>query len=222
MKKIKLLHQALIVLISFWLIGCNDNIDQYKDRIQYDNDRRNPTGNRSLCLAVGDLAKTDYPYTIKYIEGEINEDDTWDPIAWNNILNQRLANFAKAGLFSEQQVGEDNGKPLYRYQFTPEGEKYAHWWGGSVTYFCFGRVVVDKITRVSDLGGSTKIISFYFHYENLPDWVKHDYIYKMYYPNISGENDVTGQQIIGSHQYSFDHNGNIDKMITSMSGFYTL
>ena len=69
-QKIKhLLLSCSLVLLSL-LAGC-DNTD-YKTRIQKENDRNNPNGNRAICLYVNDLESDMYPYTIHYLEGEIS------------------------------------------------------------------------------------------------------------------------------------------------------
>ena len=78
-KKIKhLLLSCSLILLSL-LTGC-DNTD-YKSRIQKENDRNNPSGNRAICLRVGKLFNDMYPYTIHYLEGEINPKDTFKKIS---------------------------------------------------------------------------------------------------------------------------------------------
>ncbi|WP_141672919.1 hypothetical protein, partial [Gilliamella sp. wkB18] len=73
-KKVLILGSSLLMLSL--LTGCD--FTDYKTRIQRENDINNPTGNKSVCLAVGDLTEDMYPYTIQYIEGEIDPDDAWD------------------------------------------------------------------------------------------------------------------------------------------------
>lgn len=130
MMRLNFLPLWLVFMFSLVLTGCGENINQYKKRVQQDNDRRNPTANKAMCLAVGNVSQAMYPYTIKYIEGNSDNLDEARKIYANNKLNLRLSLYAKAGLFTEELVGEDNGKPLYRYQFTDEGNKYVSWWGG--------------------------------------------------------------------------------------------
>ncbi|OCG55312.1 hypothetical protein A9G36_05810 [Gilliamella sp. Choc6-1] len=125
-KKVLILGSSLLMLSL--LTGCD--FTDYKTRIQRENDINNPTGNKKSCLAVGDLTEDMYPYTIQYIEGEIDPDDAWDKIAANNELNLKLSLYAKEGLFTEELVGHDGDKPLYRYNLTEEGRKYVDWWGG--------------------------------------------------------------------------------------------
>ncbi|MWP48129.1 hypothetical protein GQ589_11915, partial [Gilliamella sp. Pas-s27] len=103
-----------------------------------------------------------------------------DPIYINNKLNERLALYAKEGLFTEELVGHDGDKPLYRYNFTDEGRKYLDkkWWGG--TNFCFGKVVVEKIDKVDDQMQGIRMVFFYYHMENVPNWIKNKDIYSLY------------------------------------------
>ena len=78
-KKIKqLLLSCNLVLLSL-LTGC-DNTD-YKTRIQKENDRNNPSGNRAICLRVSKISRNMYPYTIHYLEGEINPEDPFKKIS---------------------------------------------------------------------------------------------------------------------------------------------
>jgi len=219
MIRLNFLPLWLVFMISLVLSGCGENINQYKERVQQDNDRRNPTANKAVCLAVGNVSQAMYPYTIKYIEGNSDNLDEARKIYANNKLNLRLSLYAKAGLFTEELVGEDNGKPLYRYQFTDEGNKYVSWWGGA--NFCFGRVVVDNITGVYKLDSGSKIISYMMHYENIPDWLKIPEIYNQY-DQIGGEAAVTGKQVLGSSMYYLDYDGKLGKNKTSMSGGYIL
>ncbi|MWP48146.1 hypothetical protein, partial [Gilliamella sp. Pas-s27] len=102
-----------------------------------------------------------YPYTIHYLEGEIDPKDPYDKIDANNELNLKLSLYAKEGLFTEELVGHDGDKPLYRYNLTDEGRKYLdkEWWGG--TNFCFGRIVVDKIDGVDNQLQGMRMVYFY-------------------------------------------------------------
>jgi len=221
MMRLNFLPLWLVLMLSLVLTGCGEDINQYKERVQQDNDRRNPTANKAMCLAVGDISQAMYPYTIKYIEGNSDNLDEARKIYANNKLNLRLSLYAKAGLFTEELVGEDNGKPLYRYQFTEEGNKYAHWWGGGITYFCFGRVIVDRITAIDNFSSGGKSITYKMHYENIPDWLTKPEIYNEYW-QIGGEAAVTGKQVLGSSMYYLDYDGKLGKNKTSMSGSYIL
>jgi hypothetical protein len=209
------------LLLSLMITGCDRN--DYKTRIQRENDAKNPSGNKSACVAVGDLTQDMYPYTIKYIEGEIDPKDPYDKVVTNNRLNLKLSLFAKEGLFSEELVGQDGDKPLYRYDLTEEGKKYVDWWGG--TNFCFGRIVVDKITEVENghngFGSNMRTVYFYYHLENIPKWIQNEKIYSMYpgYGNI--KNAVTGKTASGSHYYSVSSNGKL-RLLGGMSGAYIL
>jgi hypothetical protein len=211
------------LLLSLMITGCDRN--DYKTRIQEENDAKNPSGNKSVCLAVGDLTQDMYPYTIKYIEGKIDPKDPYDKVVTNNRLNLKLSLFAKEGLFSEELVGQDGDKPLYRYDLTEEGKKYVDWWGG--TNFCFGRLVVDSIDSVTDDrngigGGKMRTVIFYFHLENIPKWIQNKDIYSMY-PGYGGiETAVTGQKVRGgSHYYSVSSDGKL-RLLRGESGGYIL
>ena len=215
-KKIK--HSLLscsLILLSL-LTGC-DNTD-YKSRIQKENDRNNPSGNRAICLYVNNLESDMYPYTIKYIPGYHKDMYYRDPIYVNHKLNQRLALFAKEGLFSKELVGYDGDKPLYRYDLTDEGRKYLdNRWAG--TNFCFGRVVVEKIVKVDHQWKDKPMVIFRYHMDNVPNWVKNKEIYSLY-KNI--EDDVTGNKPVnGIHYYSIKSDGTL-KLRVGVSGSYLL
>jgi hypothetical protein len=211
------------LLLSLMITGCDRN--DYKTRIQEENDAANPTGNKTVCFRVGKVFPEMYPYTIKYIEGKIDPKDPYDKVVTNNRLNLKLSLFAKEGLFSEELVGQDGDKPLYRYDLTEEGKKYVDWWGG--TNFCFGRLVVDSIDRVTDDrngigGGKMRTVTFYFHLENIPKWIQNKDIYSMY-PGYGGiETAVTGQKVRGgSHYYSVSSDGKL-RLLRGKSGGYIL
>jgi hypothetical protein len=211
------------LLLSLMITGCDRN--DYKTRIQEENDAANPTGNKTVCFRVGKVFPEMYPYTIKYMEGYHKDLYYRDPIYVNHELNERLALFAKEGLFSEELVGQDGDKPLYRYDLTEEGKKYVDWWGG--TNFCFGRLVVDSIDRVTDDrngigGGKMRTVTFYFHLENIPKWIQNKDIYSMY-PGYGGiETAVTGQKVRGgSHYYSVSSDGKL-RLLRGKSGGYIL
>jgi hypothetical protein len=209
-----------ISLIIFLLKSCNNYL--YKDRIQEENDRINPTGNKAICLAVGDLYADMYPYTIKYMPGYHKDMHYRDPIYINNKLNERLALYAKEGLFTEELVGHDGDKPLYRYNLTDEGRKYLDktWWGG--TNFCFGRIVVDKIDEVDDQLQGMRMIYFYYHMENVPNWIKNKDIYSMY-PGYGGLKEAVLGDIPapGTHYYNIQYDGSL-KLTAGTSGHYVL
>jgi hypothetical protein len=215
-KKILILGSSLLMLSL--LTGCD--FTDYKTRIQRENDINNPTGNKKSCLRVGKVYEDMYPYTIHYVEGEIDPDDAWDKIAANNELNLKLSLYAKEGLFTEELVGHDGDKPLYRYNLTEEGRKYVDWWGG--TNFCFGRVVVEKIIDVDNQLKGMRMVTFTYHLENVPNWIKNKDIYSLY-PNYSEiEPAVTGSRpALGSHYYNIKSDGRL-KLIRAESGNYLL
>ncbi|MFQ1018330.1 hypothetical protein ACGH6R_00735 [Gilliamella sp. CG13] len=216
-KKIK--HSLLscsLILLSL-LTGC-DNTD-YKTRIQEENDNINPNGNRAVCLRVGKLFSNMYPYTIHYLEGEINPKDQWDKIAANNRLNLKLSLYAKEGLFTEELVGYDGDKPLYRYDLTDEGRKYIDkkWRGG--TNFCFGRVVVDKILNVDHQWKDKPMVIFSYHMDNVPNWIKNPEIYRLYKGFGSMEAAVTGNKPAkGIHYYSIKSDGTLKLSVGASGG----
>ncbi|OCG46014.1 hypothetical protein A9G34_05805 [Gilliamella sp. Choc4-2] len=215
-KKILILGSSLLMLSL--LTGCD--FTDYKTRIQRENDINNPTGNKSVCLAVGDLTEDMYPYTIKYMPGYHKDLHYRDPIYVNHKLNKRLALYAKEGLFTEELVGHDGDKPLYRYDLTEEGRKYVDWWGG--TNFCFGRVVVEKVTGVDDQLQGQRVIIFTYHLENVPNWIKNKDIYSLYKGYGGLKEGVTGQIIEGgAHYYSISYDGTL-RLKIGLSGAYVL
>ncbi len=219
-KKIKhLLLSCSLILLSL-LTGC-DNTD-YKARIQKENDRNNPNGNKAICLRVGKLFNDMYPYTIKYMAGYDKDMDYQDPIYINHKLNQRLALFAKEGLFTEELVGYDGDKPLYRYDLTDEGRKYLDrkWLRG--TNFCFGRIVVEKILKVDNQWKDKPMVRFSYHMDNVPNWIKNPEIYRLYKGYGSMEAAVTGNELAeGIHYYSKKSDGTL-KLSVGESGSYFL
>ena len=183
------------------LAGCD--MHDYKTRIQNENDYNNKTGNKAVCLRVGQIFPDMYPYTIHYLEGEIDPNDPYDKIRQNNKLNLKLSLYAKEGLFTEELVGYDGDKPLYRYNLTDEALKYLDrdWWGG--TNFCFGRVVVEKILDVDNQMKGKRMVSFSYHMENVPNWIKNPEIYRLYPGYGSMEAAVTGKELAeGIHYYN--------------------
>ena len=217
-KKIKhLLLSCSLVLLSL-LAGC-DNTD-YKTRIQKENDRNNPNGNKAICVDVGSIGAKGYPYTIKHMAGYDKDMDYQDPIYINYKLNHRLALFAKEGLFTEELVGYDGDKPLYRYNLTDEGLKYADWRRG--TGFCFGRVVVEKIVKVDNQWKDKPMVIFSYHMDNVPNWIKNPEIYRLYKGYGSMEAAVTGNKLAeGIHYYSKKSDGTL-RLRVGVSGKYVL
>ena len=218
-KKIKhLLLSCSLVLLSL-LTAC-DNTD-YKTRIQKENDRSNPSGNRAICLRVSKISRNMYPYTIHYLEGEINPKDPYDKIDANNELNLKLSLYAKEGLFTEELVGYDGEKPLYRYDLTDEGRKYLdNRWAG--TNFCFGRVVVEKILEVDNQWKDKPMVIFSYHMDNVPNWIKNPEIYRLYPGYGSMEAAVTGNELAeGIHYYSKKSDGTL-RLRVGVSGKYVL
>ncbi|MFQ1019375.1 hypothetical protein ACGH6R_06130 [Gilliamella sp. CG13] len=213
------LFSCSLILLSL-LTGC-DNTD-YKTRIQKENDNVNPSGNRAICLRVGKIFKNMYPYTIHYLDGEINPKDPWDKIAANNEVNLKLSLYAKEGLFTEELVGYDGDKPLYRYDLTDEGRKYLDkdWWGG--TNFCFGKVVVEKILKVDNQWKDMPMVIFSYHMDNVPNWIKNKDIYSIYKGYGSMEAAVTGNELAeGIHYYSKKSDGTL-RLRMGVSGLYVL
>ena len=218
----KIKHSLLscsLILLSL-LTGC-DNTD-YKTRIQEENDWDNPDGNRAFCLAVGEIYKNMYPYTIHYLEGEINPKDPYDKIKQNKRLNLKLSLYAKEGLFTEELVGYDGDKPLYRYDLTDEGRKYLDkdWWGG--TNFCFGKVVVEKILEIDNQWKDKPMIRFSYHMENVPNWIKNKDIYSLYKGNGAVRAVGEGKTLLkGIHYYSIKSDGTLHLRM-GVSGHYVL
>ncbi|RKS84818.1 hypothetical protein DES39_2035 [Orbus hercynius] len=165
--------QKIIMLFSlFLLVGC-ENAD-IKKTLQAGFDNANPTGTRGVCFTVG---RIDYPYTTKEVTGKLDEYGYNRFIDGNNILNKRLAMFARLGLLSETAAVDDNGQPtgFYQYNFTDEGLKYkAYYLGGTSQVFCFGRVVVDSIgNKLWEPNKTTMTFTYYYHVEGeIPEWAK--------------------------------------------------
>jgi hypothetical protein len=214
-KKILILGSSLLMLSL--LTGCD--FTDYKTRIQRENDINNPTGNKSVCLRVGKVYEDMYPYTIKYMPGYHKDLHYRDPIYVNHKLNKRLALYAKEGLFTEELVGHDGDKPLYRYNLTDEGRKYVDWWGG--TNFCFGRVVVEKVMGVDDQLQGQRMIIFTYHLENVPNWIKNKDIYSLYKGYGGLEKAVLGGSPRGAHYYNIFSDGRLS-LIRARSGSYIL
>ena len=213
------LFSCSLILLSL-LTGC-DNTD-YKTRIQEENDWYNPDGNRAFCLAVGEIYKNMYPYTIKYMAGYHKDMNYKDPIYINHKLNHRLALYAKEGLFTEELVGYDGDKPLYRYDLTDEGRKYIDkdWWGG--TNFCFGKVVVEKIQKVDNQWKDKPMVIFSYHMENVPNWIKNKDIYTLYKGNGAVQSAGEGKSLLTGIQYYSKKSDGTLKLRVGVSGKYVL
>ncbi|MWP48095.1 hypothetical protein [Gilliamella sp. Pas-s27] len=222
MKKQWTINSLLLgpLLLLPLLTSCDFN--DYKTRIQEENDYNNPTGNKAVCLRVGKIYQNMYPYTIHYLEGEIDPKDPYDKIKQNKRLNLKLSLYAKEGLFTEELVGHDGDKPLYRYNLTDEGRKYLDkkWWGG--TNFCFGRIVVDKIDGVDNQLQGMRMVYFYYHMENVPNWIKNKDIYSLYKGYGGLEAAVLGDRPApGTHYYSIQYDDSL-KLTAGTSGHYVL
>jgi uncharacterized protein involved in tolerance to divalent cations len=61
----KILVVALCCLV---LIACDSY--PYKEKIQSGYDWNNQTGDKAICMMVGKITQSMYPYTIKYMEGQ--------------------------------------------------------------------------------------------------------------------------------------------------------
>ena len=213
------LFSCSLILLSL-LTGC-DNTD-FKTRIQEENDWYNPDGNSAFCLRVGKIFKNMYPYTIHYLDGEINPKDPWDKIAANNEVNLKLSLYAKEGLFTEELVGYDGDKPLYRYDLTDEGRKYLDkdWWGG--TNFCFGKVVVEKIQKVDNQWKDKPMVIFSYHMENVPNWIKNKDIYSLYKGSGAVQSVGEGKSLLTGIQYYSKKSDGTLILRVGVSGKYVL
>jgi hypothetical protein len=196
MKKI-----LLVAFCSLVLIAC-DNYP-YKEDIQETYDSGNQTGEKGICMMVGKITQSMYPYTIKYMEGQdLPFSSETQKANYNRLKNDTLHFFSGLGFFTEELVGENDGKPLYRYDLTELGRKYVDW-GLGETNFCFGRVVVDKIERIKDTingvgGGTVRDVYITYHIENIPDWVKNPQVYKRF---GYSKKLTTGESVRGRHSY---------------------
>ena len=139
---------ALWGLMILGLTGCDSY--PYKTDIQEIYDRNNKSGNKAICMMVGDIKRDMYPYTTYHMEGEDLPFSEKTQISfYNRIKNETLHFFAERGFFTEEWVGETDGKPQYRYDLTDLGRQNVDWALGE-TNFCFGRIVVDSINRTKD------------------------------------------------------------------------
>ena len=209
----------IITLSSLLLTGCDTY--PYKEKIQESNDYNNPTGDKALCMMVGSVTKSMYPYTTYYMEGQdLPFSPSTQKANYNRLKNDSLHLFAGIGFFTEEFAGEVDGRATYRYDLTDLGRKYVDWSFGE-TNFCFGRVVVDKITRINDTingvgGGTVRDVYFTYHLENVPDWVKDPQIYKRF---GYFKEQVNGEPFPGIHSYSVSGNGKLTTM-NGVSGTY--
>ncbi|WP_392564113.1 hypothetical protein RHO13_00160 [Orbus wheelerorum] len=200
--------------VSSLLLTACDNYP-YKTDIQETYDWNNQSGNKAICMIVGDIPLSSYPYTIKYMEGQDLpfSQDTLVPY-YNRLENENLHYFSGLGFFTEEKEGETEGKPLYRYQLTDLGRKYFDGFRNQ-TNFCFGRVVVDSINGTKDSingigGGTLRDVSITYHIENIPDWVKNSDAYARYrYPKEM----TTGESLPGTHTYKVLRNDKLESII---------
>ena len=210
---------ALLSLMVLGLTGCDSY--PYKTDIQEIYDWNNQSGNKAICMMVGDIKRNMYPYTTYHMEGEDLPFSEKTQISFHNrVKNETLHFFAERGFFTEEWVGETDGKPLYRYNLTDLGRQYVDW-GLGETNFCFGRIVVDSIKRTKDgingIGGGTiRDVYITYHVENIPDWVKEPAVYQRY---RYSEKLITGEKLSGMHSYRVVGKGKL-KSIGGVNGRY--
>jgi len=193
---------GLMFIIGLFLVGC-DNYP-YKKDIQEIYDWNNQNGKSAVCMIVGRVPLSSYPYTIYYMDGEDMPFSNYPTRVayYNRLENENLHYFSGLGFFTEEKVGEQDGKPLYRYDLTDLGRQYFDNFRNQ-TNFCFGRIVVDSIERTKDVvngvgGGTERDVYIEYHVENIPDWVKNSDAYKRY---RYSKKVTTGEQISGIHTY---------------------
>ncbi|TEA27913.1 hypothetical protein [Candidatus Schmidhempelia bombi] len=215
----KLLLTSLLGIGTLALAGC-DNYP-YKQDIQELYDWNNQTGDKAICMMVGEVTQSMYPYTIKYMDGaDLPFTYETREAHFNQLTNESLHFFSGLGFFSEELVGEEQGKPLYRYELTDLGKQYVKWKFGA-TNFCFGRIIVDSIGRKRDSingvgGGTIREVNITYHVENIPDWVKNSEAYERFrYP----KEITTGEPLPGTHTYRVLGNNKLDT-ISGVSGNY--
>ena len=200
---------ALWGVIVLGLTGCDSY--PYKTDIQEIYDWNNQSGNKAICMMVGDIKRDMYPYTIYYMEGEdLPFSSKTQRAYFNRLKNENLHFFTERGFFTEEWVGETDGKPLYRYNLTDLGRQYVDW-GLGETNFCFGRIVVDSIKRTKDVtngvgGGKERDVYITYHVENIPDWVKEPAVYQRY---RYSKKLTTGEKLSGRHSYRVVGNGKL-------------
>ena len=210
---------ALWGLMILGLTGCDSY--PYKTDIQKIYDRNNQSGNKAICMMVGRVTKSMYPYTTYHMEGEyLPFSDKTQKAYYNRLKNETLHFFAERGFFTEEWAGETDGKPLYRYDLTDLGRQYVDWALGE-TNFCFGRIVVDSINRTKDVtngvgGGKERDVYITYHVENIPDWVKEPAVYQRY---RYSKKLIASEKLSGIHSYRVLGNGKL-KSITGVNGRY--
>ncbi|WP_392564874.1 hypothetical protein RHO13_05830 [Orbus wheelerorum] len=210
---------GLMVISSLLLTAC-DNYP-YKTEMQEIYDWNNQTGDKAICMMVGSIAVSSYPYTIKYMEGEdLPYDSGLKEAYFNRLKNENLHYFTQLGFFTEEKVGETEGKPLYRYDLTNLGKQYVNSGIGG-TNFCFGRVVVDSVDGTKDIingvgGGKERDVSITYHIENIPDWVKNSDAYARY---RYSKKVTTGEKLSGRHTFKVLRNDKLET-ITGVSRIY--
>ena len=210
---------ALWGVIVLGLTGCDSY--PYKTDIQEIYDWNNQSGNKAICMMVGDIKRDMYPYTIYYMEGEdLPFSSKTQRAYFNRLKNENLHFFTERGFFTEEWVGETDGKPLYRYDLTDLGRQYFDGFRNQ-TNFCFGRIVVDSINRTKDgingIGGGTiRDVYITYHVENIPDWVKEPAVYQRY---RYSKKLTTGEKLSGMHSYRVVGKGKL-KSIGGVNGRY--
>ncbi|WP_392563739.1 hypothetical protein RHO13_10765 [Orbus wheelerorum] len=166
-----LIKQGFMLIITLFLLaGCNDS--KLQNVLQEGFDSSNPTGKTGICFTIGAL---NYPYTSHEVTGELDENGYNRFIERNDILNKGLAIFSQLGLLSEQPAVDKDGKPtgFYHYDLTELGKKYRYYHNDKQV-FCFGRMVVDAITKkreeTSNLG-PVLAVTYRYHIEGeIPQW----------------------------------------------------
>lgn len=214
------MKKILTLSICGILLTACDNYP-YKKDIQEIYDWNNETGDKAICMMAGRVTKSMYPYTTIHLKGEELPFSTQTMKEFHNRLkNENLHLFSKRGFFTEEYLGEVDGKPIYRYNLTDLGRKYVKWTFGN-TNFCFGRVVVDKIKRTKDTingvgGGTVRDVYITYHVENIPDWVKDPEIYKRfrYFEKL-----VNGEPVQGMHSYKVFGKNKLETL-NGVSGVY--
>ena len=210
---------ALWGLMVLGLTGCDTY--PYKTDIQEIYDWNNQSGNKAICMMIGRVTKSMYPYTIYYMEGEnLPFSSKTQKAYFNRLKNENLHFFTERGFFTEEWVGETDGKPLYRYELTDLGRQYVDWGIGN-TNFCFGRIVVDSIIRTKDVtngvgGGKERDVYITYHVENIPDWVKEPAVYQRF---RYSKKLTTGEKLSGMHSYRVVGKGKL-KSIAGVNGRY--
>ena len=87
---------ALLSLMVLGLTGCDTY--PYKSDIQEIYDRNNKSGNKAICMMVGRVTKSMYPYTIYYMEGEnLPFSDKTQKAYFNRLKNENLHFFTERG-----------------------------------------------------------------------------------------------------------------------------